>query len=139
MQLKLKTPAGIPDIQLSEPENSLEPKYTKNDQGKADTFAKFFSNVFTTEPVANPLPNFQQREYLYELTDIEITENALIYKLKKKSKQINHLELTKSTIESAKPLAVIFRTSLSESNNSQMNGSMILYLLFKKTVYEATR
>ena len=64
-QSKLKTRAGIRDLQLSEPENSLEPEYTKNDQEKADTFAKFFSSVFTTKPVANPKPNLKKREYLY--------------------------------------------------------------------------
>ena len=120
-QSKLKTRAGIPDLQLSEPENSLEPEYTKNDQEKADTFAKFFSSVFTTEPVTNPLPNFQKREYLYELTDLEITENTLIQKLKKiktnKSPgpdQIHPRILHEVSNQIAKPLAVIFRTSLRE-------------------------
>ena len=69
-QSKLKTRAGIPDLQLSEPENLSEPEYTKNDQEKADTVAKFFSNVFTTEPVAYPLPTFQKREQIYELSDL---------------------------------------------------------------------
>ena len=50
---------------------------TETDQETADILNNFFASVFETKG-SNPLPAFEQREFLTELTDIHITEEQVI-------------------------------------------------------------
>ena len=80
-QSKLKTRAGIPDLIISEEDDT--PEYTKTDQDKADLFMKYFSSVFTVEPEHEEMPPFDKRNYSQELSNIQITEEMVLQKLKK--------------------------------------------------------
>ena len=82
-QSKLKTRSGIPDLVIEDDED--EPKYTKNDQEKTETFLRNFSSVFTIEST-NEMPHFDKRIYACELNDINITESTGITKLNKLKK-----------------------------------------------------
>ena len=115
-QTKLKTRCGIPDLVVEDDED--EPKYTKNDQEKTETFLRNFSSVFTIEPT-DEMPHFDKRLYTNELNDINITENTVIAKLNKlktnKSPGPDKLHprvLREVSDVIAKPLTIIFKNSI---------------------------
>ena len=115
-QSKLKTRSGIPDLVVEDDED--EPKYTKNDQEKTETFLRNFSSVFTIEPT-DEMPHFDKRLYTNELNDINITENTVITKLNKlktnKSPGPDKLHprvLREVSDVIAKPLTIIFKNSI---------------------------
>ena len=78
-QTKLKTRAGMPDLEIPT-ENGK--KFTKNDQEKADTLQDYFSSVFTQESLTN-LPPFGERDFKEELINMDITESMVKDKFKK--------------------------------------------------------
>ena len=80
-QSKLKTKSTIPDI--INPGTEDDPKFTKNDNEKAEVFLNYFSSVFTQETDTNDMPPFEERDYTSTLDDIIITEDLVLKKLKK--------------------------------------------------------
>ena len=118
---KLKTRSGIPDLVIEDDED--EPKYTKNDQEKTETFLRNFSSVFTIEPT-DEMPHFDKRIYANELNDINITKSTVITKLNKlkinKSPgpdKLHPLVLREVSEAIAKPLTIIFRNSIEKKNS----------------------
>ena len=121
-QQKLKTTSTIPDLLIApEPDNrDTSEKFTSNDKEKADEFVKYFGSVFTKERNTNNLPFFAKQDFAEELSNLDITQDMLLKKLKSikinKSPgpdQIHPSVLHEISDAIALPLSIIFRTSLS--------------------------
>ena len=79
-QSKLKSKSSIPDIMKNDDESN--PIYASKDRDKSDIFLDYFSSVFTEEPPGEDMPSFEQRDYETELSNIEITVEKVMLKLK---------------------------------------------------------
>jgi hypothetical protein len=111
---KTSTRTGIGELQKEDGTR------TKNDKEKAQLLNNFFKSVFTQEPEGD-LPDPPEYLFSTELTDIEITVDAV----KKRLKQLNPskaagpdgippLLLSEASDALATPLAIIFQRSLDE-------------------------
>jgi len=56
--------------------------YAKDDDGKANQFQNYFGGVYTQEPEGD-MPYFEERQYSEILSNINITEETILKKLKK--------------------------------------------------------
>ena len=61
-QSKLKGNRNIPDIIKNDDKDN--PIYATSDKDKSEVFLKYFSSVFTEEPLIDSMPHFDKREYL---------------------------------------------------------------------------
>ena len=90
-----------------------------DDDEKANVFVEYFSSVFTKEPDDDELPDFDLREFDKELSNIDVTEDAVIkklYKLKTNKSpgpdQMHPRVLREIATSILKPVTIIFRTSI---------------------------
>ena len=82
-QRKLKTRPGIPDLKRDASDGNISGNnYTQNDCEKAQEFLSYFSSVFTIENTEGGVPYFPKQEYQKELTNIMITREKVLKKLK---------------------------------------------------------
>ena len=79
-QSKLKTRAGIPDLEVVDDDGNVS--FAKDDDGKANQFQNYFGGVYTQEPEGD-MPYFEERQYSEILSNINITEETILKKLKK--------------------------------------------------------
>ncbi|MEW8547929.1 MAG: reverse transcriptase family protein, partial [Candidatus Thiodiazotropha sp.] len=129
---KTKTKATVSQLITNEGELS------KNDQETADILNNFFASVFEIEG-DGPLPEFEQRQYETELSDIIITEEnieKLINQLKPSKSQgpdnlhPKFLKETQSVIK--KPLEIIFQKSIQEGKLPEVWKEANVTPIFKK-------
>ena len=116
-QSQLKTKSSMPD--LIRPGTEKNPIYAKSDEEKAEVLVDYFSSVFTIEADLNNMPPFDERNYNKPLYDIEISEKMVYDKLRKikvnKSPGPDNIHprvLNNAACNLAKPLSIIFKTSL---------------------------
>lgn len=117
---KTKTKSTVSQITNSEGELS------KSDQETADILNNFFTSVFEAEG-DGPIPEFEQRHYENELSDIMITEeiiDKLINQLKSSKSQgpdnIHPKFLKETHLAIKQPLKIIFQQSLKEGKLPDM-------------------
>ena len=115
-QAKLKTRAGIPEIEVKEEDGTIS--YAKDDESKANQFQNYFGGVYTKD-TDEEMPNFDERKYDEVLSNIKITKELILNKLKKikinKSPgpdQIHPRVLNEISNEICTPLQIIFQVSL---------------------------
>ena len=113
---------------------------TETDQETADILNNFFASVFEREG-SNPLPAFEQREFLTELTDIHITEEHVITTINQlnPSKSQGPDQIHPKLIKEIKdvivtPLTIIFQKSLAESKIPENWKEAHITAIFKKGV-----
>ena len=116
-QSQLKTKSSMPD--LIRPGTEKNPIYAKSDEDKAEVLVDYFSSVFTIESDLNNMPPFDERNYDNPLYDINISEKMVYEKLRKikvnKSPGPDNIHprvLNNAASNLAKPLSIIFKTSL---------------------------
>ena len=109
---KIKNKSGIADL------NKEDGTKTKTDYEKAELLNKFFQSVFVTED-PGPLPDFEGYEYDNELTDFDISEEAVRKILSGLDRNkasgpddIPPCVLVDAATELAKPISVLFNRSL---------------------------
>ena len=109
---KLKTKSQVPDLKIN------ETNYTTSEQEKVDILNDFFTSVFTKEDLSN-LPNAPNLNHTAVLTDVEITEEAILEVIKSLDTSKSpgpdniHPRVLKETADViAYPLHLIFKGSL---------------------------
>ena len=115
-QSKLKSRAGIPELEKMTDDGSIE--YAKEDDDKAEVFVKYFSSVFTSE-TDEDMPYFEERIYNEVLSNITINQSDILKKLKKikvnKSPGPDNIHprvLHEISSEICEPLEYIFQSSI---------------------------
>ena len=110
----------------------------KSDKDKADTLAEFFTSVFTAEP-CGPLPQPQQREIDTQFQEPDITEALVREQLRKLNPckaagpdGIHPRVLMELSEVLARPLAIIFNTSLRTGKVPQVWREAHVAPIFKK-------
>ena len=113
---KLKTRSGIADLRKEDGST------TRTTQEKAEVLNDFFASVFTREDLSST-PDFSVGHTTNSLSDINITEDKVYKKLKNlnptKAMGMDGLHprlLKEASQELSKPLAILFRKSLSEGH-----------------------
>ena len=76
----MKTRAGIPDLEDIDDGGNVS--HAKSDGEKANLFQKYFGGVYTKEPDGD-MPYFEEREYNEILSNLNVTEETIMKKLKK--------------------------------------------------------
>ena len=114
---KTKKRSTIPDLLIEDEDDHTEPKFTQNDQEKADNFNRFFASVFNTDqgPYDKEIPSRTD----HELPDFQVNADLVREKLEalKTSKSQGpdglHPRVLKEVAKQiAWPLTAIFNTSL---------------------------
>ena len=77
---KLNNNRNIPDIVKNN--DPAHPIYATSDKEKTEIFLDYFSSVFTEEPTEETMPHFERRDYLFELSNVEISTDTVFKKLK---------------------------------------------------------
>ena len=113
---KLKTRIGVPDL------IDKNGKKATTDKEKANTLNNFFCSVFTKENTED-IPNCDPKDVKSELTDMSITKDTVLKKLKQLDPTKSpgpdgfHSRVLKELAdELAEPLAMIFNKSLEEGS-----------------------
>ena len=109
---KLKPKSRVPDLKVG------DNRFTNSEQEKVDVLNQFFTSVFTRENLSS-IPQIEERQYAFPLTDINITENLVLNALKSLNASKSpgpdsiHPRILKESAEViAIPLCLIFKSSL---------------------------
>ena len=132
---KSKIRVGVPN--LSKSGNDKGDNLTNNDKEKAEVLSQFFSSVFTREPEGNwNLPESKQFEHELQINLSEAAVHKLLSKIKiSKSPgpdQVHPRVLSELKNTLAKPLSIIFNTSMRTGTLPQEWKSANITAIFKK-------
>jgi len=133
---KTKTRERIAELHCSD--DSGITRNATTDKEKADTLAEFFTSVFTREP-SGELPEFEDRSENRKLTEIKITHDMVIKKLKALNPQKTqgpdsiHPSILKNLCnELSIPLVIIFNESLLQGRLPKIWKNANVTAIYKK-------